>query len=282
MYVKLYSSIIFSTIWSEDFETRVVWITLLAMADREGFVYGSSTGIAKVVGMPVEQLDPIIAKLTSEDPRSTDAERFPENKGRRLEKTDTGWKIINYSYYRDLRDSDERRHQNKVSQRKHRSASVSTRQQQSALVSSVSLSDAEAEATPDTEPLRKKRDIGQKIEDAFEKWWGQYPRKTHRGTALKAWEKLSEEEREIALKVVGAFKAYREALPSSDRQFTPHPASWLNAKAFLDDPKEWKSPEDDDEPGERLILRNAERERNEDEEDAKNQIIEEMKKRGEW
>ena len=40
-YTKLFSSIITSTIWMEDDKTRILWITLLAMADQHGEVYSS-------------------------------------------------------------------------------------------------------------------------------------------------------------------------------------------------------------------------------------------------
>lgn len=36
--IKLFGSIVASTIWREDDKTRLVWITLLALSDRDGFV----------------------------------------------------------------------------------------------------------------------------------------------------------------------------------------------------------------------------------------------------
>ena len=49
-FTKLFSSITASTVWVEDSDTRVVWITLLAMADKKGRVWGSvpNHGIASI------------------------------------------------------------------------------------------------------------------------------------------------------------------------------------------------------------------------------------------
>jgi hypothetical protein len=46
-YTKLFSSIITSTIWGEDSDTKVVWITLLAMKDRNGEVKSTIPGLAR-------------------------------------------------------------------------------------------------------------------------------------------------------------------------------------------------------------------------------------------
>ena len=40
-WTKLFSNIIHSTIWREDNATRLVWVTMLAMANRNGVVESS-------------------------------------------------------------------------------------------------------------------------------------------------------------------------------------------------------------------------------------------------
>ena len=52
---KLFQSILSSTIWCEDHPTRVVWITMLAMADRHGYVGASIPGIAGMARVTVEE-----------------------------------------------------------------------------------------------------------------------------------------------------------------------------------------------------------------------------------
>ena len=45
-YTKLFNSILQSTIWREDDKTRIVWITLLAMADKNGIAETSLPSLA--------------------------------------------------------------------------------------------------------------------------------------------------------------------------------------------------------------------------------------------
>ena len=58
-YTKLFTSILDSTVWQEGLETKVVWITLLAMADREGKVDGSVPGLAKRAGVTIARMQEV-------------------------------------------------------------------------------------------------------------------------------------------------------------------------------------------------------------------------------
>jgi hypothetical protein len=49
-YTKLFSSIVSSTLWREPAATKVVWITMLALADRHGEVEASIPGLAHTKG----------------------------------------------------------------------------------------------------------------------------------------------------------------------------------------------------------------------------------------
>ena len=46
-YTKLFGSIVDSTIWRESKETKIVWITMLAKANKEGIVEASLPGLGK-------------------------------------------------------------------------------------------------------------------------------------------------------------------------------------------------------------------------------------------
>lgn len=149
-YSKLFSSIVTSSIWTESDSTRVLFITLLALADRNGFVYGSKTGLGRIACLNLDAVDEAFAKLLGPDPDSSDRFRNPDNEGRRLEQIDGGFKLINYEYYRGIRNDDDRKVQNREAQRRFRerqraSADVSQDQPQSP------HTDAEAEA--DTENI---------------------------------------------------------------------------------------------------------------------------------
>src|SRR5947209_1975661 len=95
-FTKLYSTIITSSIWSEDAETCKVWITLLALAEPDGFVPAALPGIANAARLPVDVCQRILDKLQAPDPYS----RSAQFDGRRLAKIERGWQILNYGYYR--------------------------------------------------------------------------------------------------------------------------------------------------------------------------------------
>ena len=98
-FVKLYGSILTSSIWAEDAATRLVWITMLAMADADGFVKTSASGLARTAN--VSAVDCRKALKVLEGP---DAESGNKNYGgRRIDPTEGGWVLLNYKTYRDFR-----------------------------------------------------------------------------------------------------------------------------------------------------------------------------------
>ena len=107
-YTKLFSTILASTIWRESNETRIVWITMLAMADKYGFVGGSVPGLADFARISIEDTERALEELKSPDEYS----RTKDHGGRRIADVDGGWLIINYSKYRAKMSQDERREYN--------------------------------------------------------------------------------------------------------------------------------------------------------------------------
>jgi hypothetical protein len=99
-FTKLYSDIITSSIWSEDDHTRILWVTMLALADAEGFVPGSVAGLAPVARLKLDDCKRAIGRLESPDEYS----RTADHDGRRIEPCDGGWLILNYAKFRARRD----------------------------------------------------------------------------------------------------------------------------------------------------------------------------------
>lgn len=102
-YTKLSSSIVDSTIWDEDDTTRIVWVTMLAKANRRGIVLSSLPGLARCARKTVEETQAALEKLMGPDPHS----RTREFEGRRIAEIDGGWLILNYEKHRDGQDVDE-------------------------------------------------------------------------------------------------------------------------------------------------------------------------------
>lgn len=104
-FTKLFSSITESTIWCEDSDIRIVWITMLAMCDRHGRVWASLPGLANRAQVSLEMAEKAIDKFLSPDKYS----RTPEYDGRRIEPIDGGWRLLNHEKYRAIRDEEERK-----------------------------------------------------------------------------------------------------------------------------------------------------------------------------
>jgi hypothetical protein len=97
-YTKLFNSIVTSTIWTEDDKTRIVWITMLAMADKNGEVHASVPGLARISGVALGDCEKALNKLLSPDPYS----RTPAFDGRRITPIDGGWELLNHAKYRAM------------------------------------------------------------------------------------------------------------------------------------------------------------------------------------
>lgn len=95
-FTKLQSSIIQSTIWRADKDTKILWITMLALSDKDGIVEGSIPGLADSARLSIEETEKALQKLMAPDPYS----RSKESEGRRIEEIEGGWYIINYKKYR--------------------------------------------------------------------------------------------------------------------------------------------------------------------------------------
>lgn len=96
-YAKLWNSILDSSLWTTgDIETKVVWITLLAMADQDGFVHAATPGIAHRAGVSLEACERAMETFQRPDPLSR-SQRF---EGRRVARADRDWVILNYPEFR--------------------------------------------------------------------------------------------------------------------------------------------------------------------------------------
>lgn len=124
-YTKLFGSIIASTIWRESKEIKVVWITLLAMANKNGIVEASVPGLADMARCTVEETRHAIEILEAPDIDS----RTKENEGRRIRPVDGGWFILNHAKYRAKMGLDERREYNRLKQQEFRAANPKPRRQ---------------------------------------------------------------------------------------------------------------------------------------------------------
>jgi hypothetical protein len=115
-YTKLFSSILQSTVWQEPSSTKVVWITMLALAGKTGVVEGSIPGLAHTAGVTIDECEEALRKFQFPDPYS----RSKDFEGRRVAEVDGGWMVLNHGKYRELLSKDNEAEANARRQKRYR------------------------------------------------------------------------------------------------------------------------------------------------------------------
>lgn len=152
-YTKLFGSIVASTIWTEPHAVRIVWITMLAMANKNGIVEASLPGLADLSRVTMDEVKQAVKALESPDEYS----RTPGHEGRRIEACDGGWKILNHGKYRAKMGADEKREYFRLKKQEQRMSNpgptLSNNVQVGPTMSRMSRhAEAEAEAVPPPTP----------------------------------------------------------------------------------------------------------------------------------
>lgn len=99
----LWSRILDSSIWDQSAATRVVWITLLAMKDKQGVVRSTLNGLVRNANVTKEECEAALQIFLAPDPESSSK----NDEGRRLREIEGGWFVINHDKYQY--SSEERR-----------------------------------------------------------------------------------------------------------------------------------------------------------------------------
>ena len=107
-YTTLFSSIVTSAIWRFDDKTRIVWITMLALADRNGMVKASVPFLADMARVSRMDCDAALYKLSR------------PGEDRVVEQVDGGWFMVSYGKYRPLISADQKRERMKFYMREYR------------------------------------------------------------------------------------------------------------------------------------------------------------------
>lgn len=145
----MFNSILASTIWREPNHVRIVWITLLAMADKHGVAEGSVPGLADFARVSVADCRDALERLAAPDEDS----RSKEYDGRRIQPIEGGWLILNHGKYRQRLNEDERREYLRIKKAESRLKSKAVNTESTAVNicpdSSTASTQAEAEAEAD-------------------------------------------------------------------------------------------------------------------------------------
>lgn len=91
-WTPLFSGIVAASIWSEPYHVRLVWITVLAIKDRKGFVGVSVPGLARMANVTRDECEDALKRFESPDPDS----KCQDNEGRRIKRVEGGWLVLGH------------------------------------------------------------------------------------------------------------------------------------------------------------------------------------------
>ena len=101
-FVKLYATIRVSSVWDYPSDIRIVWITMLSMADADGNVFASVSGLRREANVSSNDIvQEALELFLSPD----DDSRTAEWDGRRISRIEGGWHILNAQKYREYRSA---------------------------------------------------------------------------------------------------------------------------------------------------------------------------------
>lgn len=107
-YVKIDRDLLMSSVWAgSDQDVKVLWITLLALADPDGIVTAATPALANTAAVTVQRCEEILRIFQEPDPYS----RSKAYEGRRIaERPDGGWIVLNYRDYRTAQTVKQAKH----------------------------------------------------------------------------------------------------------------------------------------------------------------------------
>lgn len=202
-WAPIFSKIVDSSVWMEADHVRIVFVTMLAKKDADHVVRATAYMIGQWAKKTEAETLDALKILSSPDTMRIEPQPF---EGRRIEKVDGGWKILNGQVYQDLMRSINR----KVYKAEHE------------------------------KQRRQDRKLNGGSEQQAEVIYGHYPKKVGKPKALKA---IREAVRKFGFDKVEKLTRDYAAVRNGDLEFVPHPSTWFNQERFNDDPSTWKSNE---------------------------------------
>lgn len=117
MYNKIFHKILDSSIWLEPTPTRIVWITLLAAMDQDGYAHFSALeNLAARARVTIDEAREAVECFLAPDENSAN----PANEGRRIERIPGGYMILNADIHRQTVNRIIQREQTRERVAKHR------------------------------------------------------------------------------------------------------------------------------------------------------------------
>lgn len=105
-WTPLMDSIVDSSLWTEPYFVRVLFVTMMALKDKDFIVRRSAFAIAQRAHMTEAEVLKGLNILSSPDKRRLEPQAWD---GRRLQKVEEGWLILNGRKYREIIGAQKRR-----------------------------------------------------------------------------------------------------------------------------------------------------------------------------
>ena len=150
MYNKIFTKILDSSIWLAPDPHRLVWITLIAAMDQNGYAqFACIENLAARARVSVDDTRSAVTVFESPDPFAPEQ----EFEGRRIERIDSGWLsgwlVLNADKYRNIVTRAVANEQAAARMRKHREKNAVTQQLRTVTPSgSLSVSQESSDAAP--------------------------------------------------------------------------------------------------------------------------------------
>jgi len=237
MYNKLFTKILDSSIWLAPDATRIVWITMIAAMDEDGFVqFATPANVAAGARVSNESAEKALAELEAPEPSTANF----EDDGRRIERVPGGWMVLNAPKYRDMVLRVAIREQTRQRVARHRAEKKGSvgNAPVTPVYGFVTQSRADQKQHQKQEQQHLKKTPLPPLGGnglLFEKFWKAYPSKVGKIAAQKAFEKHNPDG-----SLLDAMLSALEAQRRSDKwqkdggAFVPNPATWLNQGRWLD------------------------------------------------
>ncbi len=124
MYNKLFTKILDSSVWMEAAPTRIVWFTLLAAMDWDGFAqFASIANLAHRARVTPKEAQDAVEVLEGPDPFSSD----PDHEGSRIERVPGGWYVRNCEKYNKTANRESAQAQTRERSQRYRERSARLR-----------------------------------------------------------------------------------------------------------------------------------------------------------
>lgn len=115
-WTPLFQQIVGSSVWSAPNHVRIAWVTMLAITNRNGVCAVTAGGLSALARISREEAEDAIKVLSSPDEDTL----TQEHDGRRIERVEDGWRLLNWEKYREKARKAVVQEQNKQAQARFR------------------------------------------------------------------------------------------------------------------------------------------------------------------